>query len=71
VVVVSDEGVAHCEPTRVQARFSNVASGDAGATTVKMSPAMKVVVEAIVKAAVVKPAANVMVPTLEPFFWML
>ena len=46
-------------------------AGDAGATTVKMSPAMKVVVEAIVNVAVVPPAAKTMVPTFEPFFRML
>jgi hypothetical protein len=71
VVVVPDEGVAHCDPTRVQARFANVASGEAGATMVKMSPAMKVVAQAIVKVAVIAPAAKTMVPTFEPFFRVL
>jgi hypothetical protein len=50
--------------------LANVASGEVGATRVSTSPGAKLVAEAIAKVAVVANAANIMFPTLAPFFWM-
>ena len=63
-----DEQRAHCDPTRVQARLANVASGVAGAMMVNTSPIMNVVAVGIAKVAVVVDAANTILPTLVAFF---
>jgi hypothetical protein len=62
----------HCaNPVKVQARFARVASAVAGATTVSTSPAVKIVAELMVNIAMAADAANVIVPTMVPFFWIL
>jgi hypothetical protein len=62
----------HCEiPMKVHARFARVASGAAGATKVRTSPALNAVAELIVNVAVVAAGAKTMVPTFVLFFRMM
>jgi len=58
-------------PKIVQARFARVASGAAGATKVRTSPALNAVAELMVNVAAVAAAAKTMVPTFVLFFRMM